>query len=388
MLNAPLLPTRRVVRTPRAAVLALAATVSLGGLLSACSGTQPGAASGAPRGIVGCDAPAPRAAQALVAPAAGPPAAEPTYADVRGQNAALDAAMTAYDAAQFEDAARQFDTAAGTGAPATRRVALRMLGRTRLALNDAAGAEAALRRLVENEPPLVRLDPDVEPLRLMEAFYTVRHTADGSYAIRTDRPGTLAIADFTNASVTDFQAVDPLRLGFAALMIDRMRGSTTLELVERVRLQWLLDELSLGTGESAGREAGRLLGADQVVFGTYIKSGQTLLLTARVVDVATGRIVLGERVSGPADQFDALVGCLSDRVAASVGATLPAPTASAGAESLDAVVAYARGLALEESDDYSGAATQYQLALQLAPGYAPAQERLSEGLAPFMASNR
>lgn len=375
-------------RTPRVAALALAA-VSLGGLLSACSGTQSAGASGTPRGIVGCDAPPPRAAQALVAPTTGPPAPEPTYADVRGQNAALDAAMTAYDGAQFEDAARQFDAAAGTGSPASRRVALRMLGRTRLALNDTPGAEAALRRLVANEPPTVRLDPDVEPLRLLEAFYSVRHAADGSYAVRTDRPGTLAIADFTNASITDFQTVDPLRLGFAALMIDRMRGSTTLELVERVRLQWLLDELSLGTGESAGREAGRLLGADQVVFGTYIKSGQTLLLTARVVDVATGRIVLGDRVSGPADQFDALVGCLSDRVAASVGATLPAPSASTDAgESLDAVVAYARGLALEESDDYSGAATQYQLALQLAPGYAPAQARLTEGLAPFMASNR
>ena len=362
--------------------------VTLAATITACATAPRPAASQA--ALTGCRSTAVRVAAAASAPPAMAPVAEPSYSSVRGQNAALDAAMVAYDDARFEEAARGFDAVA-TAAPAgsaPRRVALRMLGRTRLALDDAPGAEAALTRLVANEPPIVRLDPDVEPLRLMEAFYTVRHARDGDYAVRTDRAQTLAIADFTNASITDFQAVDPLRLGFASLMIDRMRGATTLELVERVRLQWLLDELSLGTGEEAGKEAGRLLGADQVVFGTYIKSGNTLLLTARVVDVATGRIVLGERVSGPADQFDGLVGCLSDLVATAVGAQLPAePTADAGAESLDAVVAYARGLALEEADDYRGAATQYQLALTLSPGYSPAQARLTEGVTPFMASN-
>lgn len=360
---------------------------TLAAALPACQSAQQ--MTTGPAGITGCPSPRTQTAQTTTVPTTAPLATEPTYRDVQGQNAALDAAMAAYDAAQFAEAAQQFDavaTASGTAA-AARRVALRMLGRTRLALNDDAGAAEALRRLVANEPPMVRLDPDVEPLRLMEAFYSVRHAADGDYAIRTDRARTLAIADFTNASITDYQAVDPLRLGFASLMIDRMRGATTLELVERVRLQWLLDEQSLGTGEDAGREAGRLLGADQVVFGTYIKSQNELLLTARVVDVATGRILLGERVSGPAGQFDRLVGCLSDLVARAVDADLPAPSASAPAESLDAVVAYARGLALEESDDYRGAAAQYAIALQHSPGYAPAQARLDEGLTPFMASN-
>lgn len=380
-------PHRPSPRRVRTALVAAALVVGLG----SCSSPQ--RVTTAQAGLVGCPAPRTQTAQATTPmPAPDPPTAEPTFSSVRGQNAALDAAMAAYSSAQFAEAAQQFDAAAEarTTTPVQRRVALRMLGRTKLALNDDAGAQDALRRLVANEPPLVRLDPDVEPLKLLEAFYSVRHDTDGSYAVRTDRANTLAIADFTNASISDFQAVDPLRLGFAALMIDRMRGATTLELVERVRLQWLLDEKNLGTGEDAGREAGRLLGADQVVFGTYIKSQNTLLLTARVVDVQTGRILLGERISGPADQFDGLVSCLSDLVAGAVGATLPAPSPSASVpgESLDAVVAYARGLALEEADDYRGAATQYQLALQLAPGYEPAQARLSEGLTPFMASNR
>lgn len=365
----------------------LAAFVVATMVLPACAGTR-SAVSG---DLVGCPAPRASMATARTATPATSPAAEPEIGDVRGQNPALDAAVAAYDDARFEDAATAFEAvdAAASTTPVQRRLALRLLGRTRLALGDTPGATDALRRLVSAEPPVVRLNPDVEPLRLMEAFYDVRHATDGDYAVRTERGRTLAIADFTNGSVTDFQAVDPLRLGFAALMIDRLRGSTDLELVERVRLQWLLDELSLPANEDAGRRAGQLLGADQVVFGTYIKSQNTLLLTARVVDVASGRILLGERVSGPANQFDQLVGCLSDLVAQSVDAAVPQASAEAPAESLDAVIAYARGLALEESEDYEAAAEQYQMALQLSPGYAPAEQRLNEGLAPYMmAANR
>ncbi|MGB3544620.1 hypothetical protein [Rubrivirga sp.] len=369
-----------------AAALAAALT------LSACSG--PGASTSDASSIAACQGSSSRTTVAVAdlppPPPPAPPQTEPSYSSVRGQNAALDAAAGAYNEARFEDAATQFDAVAdapGSNAQ-VKRVALRMLGRTRLALGDRDGAADALRRLVENEPPMVRLDPDVEPLALLEAFYQVRRDVDGDYAVRTDRDRTLAIADFTNGSITDFDAVDPLRLGFASLMIDRMRGSTELELVERVRLQWLLDEQNLAATQEGGRQAGRLLGADQVVFGTYIKNGDDMLLTARVVDVETGRILMGERVEGRASQFDALVSCLSELVAESVDARLPAaPTAQTAPESLDAVIAYARGLALEETEDFAAAAEQYQLALSLDPSYEPAQLRMDEGVVPMMAAN-
>ncbi|MEO0556832.1 MAG: hypothetical protein AAF170_01480 [Bacteroidota bacterium] len=354
--------------------------------LTACGGS--GGAATSPD-LVACQASSTTPIATLPAP--DPPRTEPSFSSLRGQNPALDAAVTAYNEARFDEAAPQFDAVAraATTTATQRRVALRMLGRTRLALGDRPGAADALRRLVDNEPPLVRLDPDVEPLALLETFYEVRHAKDGSYAVSTDRGRTLAIADFTNGSITDFQDVDPLRLGFASLMIDRMRGSTDLELVERVRLQWLLDEQNLGAGEDAGRQAGRLLGADQVVFGTYIKNGANMLLTARVVDVETGRILLGERVEGRADQFDALVSCLTQKVAGAVDARLPAQTSAIAQapSSLDAMLAYARGLALEETEDYGGALQQYQMALQLDPDYEPAQLRMDEGVIPLVAAN-
>ena len=368
--------------TPGRGVAAPVAALAL--LLAGCSGSGSAARSAS---LASCaptagTAPAPQAAP-------DPPPTEPSAASLRGQNAALDAALAAYDAADFEAAARQLDavaTAPGT-TDAQRRAALRMLGRTRLALGDRAGAADALRRLIENEPPMVRLNPDAEPLALLETFYEVRRDKDGSYAVATDRPRTLAIADFTNGSVTDFQQVDPLRLGFASLMIDALHGSTDLELVERVRLQWLLQEQALGAGEDAGRQAGRLLGADQVVFGTYIKSGAQMRVLARVVDVETGRLLFGETVEGDADDFYELVACLSQKVAGGVDARLPAPSASAAPASLDAMLAYARGLALEETEDYGSALQQYQLALQLDPDYAPAQLRMEEGVLPLVAAN-
>ena len=123
------------------------------------------------------------------------------------------------------------------------------------------------------------------------------------------------------------------------------------------------------------------------MFGTYIKNGDNLLMTARVVDVETSEILLSERISGRADQFDGLVSCLSDLVAGAVDARLPSQAMAAAPESLDAVIAYARGLALEETEDYGAALQQYQLAVQLDPDYEPAQLRMTEGVAPFVAAN-
>ena len=123
------------------------------------------------------------------------------------------------------------------------------------------------------------------------------------------------------------------------------------------------------------------------MFGTYIKTGDDMLLTARVVDVETGRILMGERVQGRADEFDALVSCLSELVAEAVDARLPSAPQAQAAESLDAVIAYARGLALEETEDYGAALEQYQLALSLDPDYAPAQLRMEEGVMPLVAAN-
>lgn len=354
--------------------------------LTACSGA--GGAASSPD-LLACEASSP-ATVATPPPAPDPPATEPSYSSLRGQNPALDAAIAAYDEARFDEAAPKLDAVAlaASSTALQKRVALRMLGRTRLALGDRAGAAEALRRLVDHEPPLVRLNPDVEPLALLETFYEVRHAKDGSFAVNTDRGRVLAIADFTNGSITDHAEVDPLRIGFPALMINRMRGSTDLELVERVRLQWLLDEQNLGSGEEAGRQAGRLLGADQVVFGTYIKNGANMILTARVVDVETSQILLGERVEGRADEFDALVSCLSQKVAGAVDARLPSQAmAQAAPSSLDAMLAYARGLALEETEDYAGALEQYQLALQADPAYEPAQLRMEEGVMPLVAMN-
>ena len=72
----------------------------------------------------------------------------------------------------------------------------------------------------------MELDPDVEPPPLIEAYYAVRRDLDGGYDIRTERPQTLAVADFTNSSITAHDEMQPLSLGFASLMLHSMRGAT------------------------------------------------------------------------------------------------------------------------------------------------------------------
>ena len=82
------------------ALPALAASAAL--LLAGCGGSGGPALTGSSAGVAACDAPRTTAAQATPPLAPDPPAVEPSYSEVRGQSGALDAAMTAYNGADFE----------------------------------------------------------------------------------------------------------------------------------------------------------------------------------------------------------------------------------------------------------------------------------------------
>lgn len=358
--------------------LLLAAALALG----ACSSSAPDAPLGG--GSLGAPAAAPTGAATA---STTPPQLVPY---VPGEDpdgdAEYQAGIEAYNQAEFELAAQRFDALARReSAPRPlRREAYRFLGRTQVALGDEMAASATLRRLVELEPPIVELDPDVEPPPLIEAYYAVRRDLDGGYDIRTERPQTLAVADFTNSSITEHDAMQPLSQGFASLMLHAMRGSTELRLVERERLQWLLDEQSLPTSESGAQQASELLGADRVVFGFYIRSGRDLTLGARVVDVETSEILLSEQVEGRADRFSDLLESLTTKVAQSINVSLA--RVNVETNSLDAALAYSEGLALIESGDYRGAHAKFERALQADPSYARARTK-AESLRPMLASN-
>jgi TolB-like protein len=227
----------------------------------------------------------------------------------------------------------------------------------------------------------------------MDLYYQVRKEVEGGYAVKQQDPGlqTLAVMDFTNNSIDDRERWDGLRKGLPSLMINRLNGGTDLKVIERERIEWLLNELELQkkadvVDQSTAVRTGKLLGANAVVFGSYIVHDDEMLVQARVVKVETGEVLLGEQVNGSPDDFATLVRDLSREVTRSINVELEeTQTGMSETKSLDAMMAYSDGLALLEDGEYRAAYEKFLQALDYDSGFKKA-ERKARSLKPMLAT--
>lgn len=305
-------------------------------------------------------------------------------------DAALEKAIETFNAAEYDQAINSFAALVEDASTEkqVKKEALQYLGRAYVAKRAYDDVRATIDRLLDLEPPLYEPDADVEPPDLMELYYEVRRDYTGYEVERAD-PGmkTLAVMDFTNTSVDEKERFDPMQQGFASMMINYLEGATDLKVIERERIQWLLDELELQrqpglvNQESAVR-TGELLGATAVLFGAFTVHDDQMWLSARLVKVETGEILLAEQIFGDKDEFFELVEDLSTQVTDAIGVEM-ASAEGAGAESrsLDAVLSYSQGLGLIEQEKYQEAYDKFMEALEYDPGYTRARQK-AESLRP------
>jgi TolB-like protein len=314
---------------------------------------------------------------------------------VYAQLALLEEAETAYRQGDYD---RCIEICSGMteGADfdaADRAEALRYLGRSYVAKRMDAEAQQAIQRLIELEPPLMTLDADQEPPPLMSIYYDVRRRTAGSFEVER-LPGyqTMAIIDFTNNSLDQRERFEGLGWGLPSMMITQLNGATNLKVVERERLQWLLNELDLqASPERVDQETavrmGKLLGAHTVLLGSFIVQGSRIRMDARLVDVETSEVLMGEEVTGRHRQFFSLAQRLSLRVAQAINVSLSRTQIGVRTEtrSLDAMLSYADGIALLEKEAYRAAYEKFLEALDYDPSYSRAR-RKAESIRPMIST--
>lgn len=315
---------------------------------------------------------------------------------VQAQSSALNEATSAYNEADFDRAITLFAEALNNKElnKADQKEALQFLGRAYIAKRNDERAREAIQTLVELEPPIIELDPDIEPPPLMKVYYDVRKKLTDSYEIERADPGlqTLAIVDFTNNSLDDRDRMDPLQGGFASLMVHQLSGTTDLKVIERERIQWLIDELDLQQEEgrvdqSTAVRTGKLLGANVVMFGSYMKHRNEFRINARLVKVETGEIIMTEQVAGKEKDFFDLAEELSLKVASGINVNLQASQIGERTEtrSLDAMLSYSEGLELLEKEEYQQAYLKFKEAYDFDENYDRALKK-AESLAPLLAT--
>ncbi|MEM8486249.1 MAG: CsgG/HfaB family protein [Bacteroidota bacterium] len=309
----------------------------------------------------------------------------------------LEDAVSAYHEAEFDRAITLFADVAGDESQnkGVRKEALQFLGRAYVAKRNENKARDVLKDLIELEPPIVELDPDVESPPLMKLYYDVRKQQTDSYEIERADPGlqTLAIVDFTNNSLDDRERFDPLEGGFASLMVHQLNGATGLKVIERERIQWLLQELDLQQEEGRVDQAtavrtGKLLGATSVLFGSFMKHRNELRINARLVKVETGEILMTEQVAGKDKDFFELAEELSLKVAQGINVKLQDTMIGKQSDtrSLDAMISYSEGLELLEQEDYQAAYLKFEEALEYDSNYSRARTK-ADSIKPLLLTN-
>ncbi|MCK4655795.1 MAG: hypothetical protein KAT85_02150, partial [candidate division Zixibacteria bacterium] len=132
------------------------------------------------------------------------------------------------------------------------------------------------------------------------------------------RENALAILGFENK--TGDKEFDWLQAGLPEILLTDLAQSGEVDLISRSRVLDCLNEEERSAvpmpSHQACVNAARSLGATKVLSGSFFKMGDMIRIDARLEEVETGRIVLGEKVVGT-DPF-ALVDSLTQKIAVSL----------------------------------------------------------------------
>lgn len=128
--------------------------------------------------------------------------------------------------------------------------------------------------------------------------------------------GKPRIAALPFQQLSDGPDVKGLQHGIGTVVTARLTQSGAFDVVERSRLDAVLAELELSQDakfdHSQAARIGRLLGAKQLVLGSFFSFGDRLRLDARVIDTETGQVLYSVDAEGEPEKVDRITHSLCD----------------------------------------------------------------------------
>lgn len=243
-------------------------------------------------------------------------------------------------------------------------------------------------------------------------------------AIAQTSAPVVAVLYFDNNSFGKDRAdYDGLGKGIADLLITDMASNAAMRVVERERVQAVLQEQELIKSKSIDPQTavrlGKILGAQYMITGGFMSDGKgSLVLTSRVISVETSAITNPMKLQAKTDDVLGLIAQLSAKLntelrlaplprqtgdasvkprapaeSASTGAAAKSPAQSAGGraapsaarpttkpQKLDVRTAllYAKALDEQDSGNPAKAAELYRAVLQKFPDFGPARTNLEK----------
>lgn len=220
------------------------------------------------------------------------------------------------------------------------------------------------------------------------------------HALASD-PKTIAVLYFENNSVVDKDKLDPLKKGLADMMITEMTKIKGIKVVERQRIQAIIEELNLNetdmVDKTTTQKMGKLLGAKVMLFGGFSNLfNDKLRIDVRIVRTETGETLKAEEETGELDEFLTMLQSLVKKIATDLDVKISSEDEdrleATKDGNFDGYVTYAQALNYEDQGKklekqgkksdaksaYENAKSLYQKALDESEGYEPAKQKVEE----------
>ncbi len=195
---------------------------------------------------------------------------------------------------------------------------------------------------------------------------------------------TIAVLYFENRGSK--RELDPLQKGLAEMLITDLSKVQSLKVVERIRLQKLVEELNFSetnlVDPRTAPRVGRLVGAYRIVKGTFFDmAGEKMRIDALVAKSKSGELDGTSNISGEVRNFFTLEKELVFKILKDLRikitddereAILTIPT-----ENFFAFLQYSRGLDYEDKGQYQQAIDAYSQAVQADPKFSQAKSNLN-----------
>jgi TolB-like protein len=200
--------------------------------------------------------------------------------------------------------------------------------------------------------------------------------AQTSARVVADHKPTVAVMEFDNAAMVKRDEFAALTSGFQVMLTNAIATNPSIEVVERQKIQHLLDEQNLNTAgrvdAATAAKVGQLLGVRHMLMGSFtVAPNMEMRLSVRSVNTETGVIEYTEAVTGKGDKVFNLI----DQLAAKINSGLKLPgirDAKAvkengldGPNQLEAAKAFSAAQRLEERGDTKAAIAMYQKSVAL-----------------------
>lgn len=256
-------------------------------------------------------------------------------------------------------------------------------------LNDLAGAKAAYQTYQQyGRTSRVRrqLEARLAALTRLELQLAARTAVAQEQRLATQAGSPRTVAVMPLRFVGQDSSLKPLERGLAELITIDLARSSQLTVVERARIQALLDELALqasgATDSATNVRAGKIIQAGRIVSGQILQSEQRLRVDAAIVNTQTSGLSGGAANENTIEQLFAIQKAIVLQLFDSLGVRLTTAERIAieqrPTRSMQAFLAYSRGLEFHDQGRYLDAARFFGEAARIDPNFGMAAQKSAE----------